>query len=67
MNKMNYAKFEEKDNDELTELLRLMAQTSIYGSEEYKMLELRTTELIEKFGGADRILEQLNKQRRYAK
>ena len=64
MNKPNYAKFEEKDNEELTELLRLMAQTSIYGSEEYKMLELRTAALIEKFGGEDNILEQLEKQRR---
>ena len=67
MNKMNYAKFEEKDNEELTELLRLMTRISIHGSEEYKMLELRTNALIDKFGGADNILEQLNKQRRYAK
>ena len=67
MNETNYTKFEEKDNEELTELLRLMARVSSHGSEEYKILELRTTELIEKFGGADNILEQLEKQRRYPK
>ncbi len=67
MSKTNYAKFEEKDNEELTQLLRLMAQASIYGSEEYKMLELRTAELMDKFGGADNILDQLDKTRKYTK
>jgi hypothetical protein len=63
----NIPQFEEKDSEELTELLRLMAQASIYGSEEHRRLELRTNELIDKFGGADNILDQLDKQRKFAK
>ena len=67
MKKTNYTRFEEKDNEELTELLTLMAQASIYGSEEHKKLELRTAELIDKFGGVDNILDQLEQKRRHAK
>ena len=63
----NIPEFEEEDNEELSELLRLMTPASAHGSEEYKMLELRTSELIDKFGGADNILDQLNKKSKFAK
>ena len=62
-----YPKFEEKDSAELTELLRLMAQASVYGSKEHKDLELRVAKLINKFGGEDNILDQLEKRRRNAR
>ena len=67
MTKNNFATFEDEDNDALTELLTLLHSVSIHGSAEHKKLELRTNELIDKFGGADKILDQLDKQRKYIK
>lgn len=67
MNKTNHIKFEEKDSEGLSELLRLMSQVSIYGSEEYKELEQKTTALIDKIGGVDNVLGRLAQKTRYIK
>lgn len=66
-NKNAFPIFTEKDSAELSELLRTISQASIYGSDEYQRLVLRTEELIDKFGGADNILDQLDKQLKYVK